>query len=71
MPREVLRDPAGRVIGSYEDNAVSGRITARDASGRWLGYYDTRRDETRDAAGRFLAKGNVLASLIFGCEGRR
>jgi hypothetical protein len=64
MWREVVRDWVGRVLGSYEDNSVSRRITARDASGRWLGYYDAKRNETRDAARRILARGSILASLI-------
>lgn len=51
MRREVLRDRSGRVLGYYEDNGVSGRITARDA------------------AGRFLGRGKILASLIL-CEVR-
>ena len=65
MPREIVRDRAGRVLGWYEDNGVSGRINARDASGKWVGFYDKRLNETRDAAGRFLAKGNVPPSLIY------
>jgi hypothetical protein len=65
MPREIVRDRAGRVLGWYEDNRVSGRIDARDAGGKWLGYYDKRLNETRDTGGRLLAKGNVLPSLIF------
>ncbi|AWM86800.1 hypothetical protein [Microvirga sp. 17 mud 1-3] len=65
MPRENIRDRHGKLMGWFEDNGVSGRIDARDASGRWLGYYDKRLDETRDASGRLLAKGNLLASLIF------
>jgi hypothetical protein len=65
MRREIVRNRAGRVLGSYEDNRVSDRIDARDAGGRWLGFYDKRLDETRDATGRLLARGNVLPSLIF------
>ncbi|MFC5083581.1 hypothetical protein [Microvirga arabica] len=65
MPREIVRDRAGKVLGWYESNGVSSRIDARDASGRWLGYYDKKLNETRNAAGRLLAKGNVLPSLIF------
>jgi hypothetical protein len=65
MPREIVRDRAGRVLGWYEDNRVSGRIDVRDASGKWVGFYDKRLNETRDAAGHLLAKGNVLPSLIF------
>jgi hypothetical protein len=65
MSREIVRDRVGRVLGWYESNGVSGRIDARDSAGRWLGYYDKKLNETRDAAGRLLAKGNVLPSLIF------
>jgi hypothetical protein len=65
MSREIVRDRAGRVLGWYESNGVSGRIDARNASGRWLGYFDQKLNETRDAGGRLLAKGNVLPSLIF------
>jgi hypothetical protein len=70
MARELVRDRAGRLLGWYESNGVSGRIDARDASGRWLGYYDKKLDETRDAGGRLLAKGNVVASLIFRPQAR-
>jgi hypothetical protein len=38
MRREIVRNRAGRVIGWYEENRVSGRIDVRDAGGRWLGY---------------------------------
>ena len=64
MPREYVRDRAGRTLGSYEDNGVSGRIEARDAAGRRLGYYDKRANETRDAAGRLIGKGNLLPALL-------
>jgi hypothetical protein len=65
MPREIIRDRAGRVLGWVESNNVSGRIDARDVTGRWLGYFDQKLNETRDAAGRLIARGNVLPSLIF------
>ena len=65
MLREIVRDRAGKVLGWYEDNGISGRIDARDSGGRWIGYYDKRLNETRDPGGRVLAKGNVLPSLIF------
>ena len=32
MSREIVRDRAGKVLGWYEDNGVSGRINARDAA---------------------------------------
>ena len=65
MSREIVRDRAGKVLGWFEDNGISGRIDARDSGGRWIGYYDKRLNETRDPGGRLLAKGNILPSLIF------
>jgi hypothetical protein len=65
MPRKDVRDRAGKLLGWYEDNGVSGRIEVRDPAGQRLGYYGKRLNETRDVAGRLLAKGNVLPSLIF------
>jgi hypothetical protein len=65
MQRENVWDRAGKLLGWYEDNSVSGRIEVRDPAGRRLGHDDTRLNETRDVAGRLLAKGNVLPSLIF------
>jgi hypothetical protein len=53
------------VVGSFEDNGVSGRIEARDSAGQRLGYYDKRANETRDAAGHLIGKGNLLLSLVF------
>ena len=51
------------MLGYLDDG--SGRIEARDAAGTRLGYYDKHLGETRDAAGRLLAKGNVLSGLIY------
>ena len=65
MPREIVRDRSGRVLGWYQSNAISGKIDARDSAGRWLGYCDKKLNETRDEAGRPLARGDVLPSLIF------
>ena len=45
MSRETVRDRAGRVLGWYESNGISGRIDARDSAGRWLGYYDKKLNE--------------------------
>lgn len=65
MPREYVRDRGGKIVGVLEDNGISRRIEIRDAAGRRLGTYDKRLNETRDTAGRFLAHGNVLLSLVY------
>lgn len=62
--REYIKDRAGRPLGSYERNDNARRIYLRDPSGRVLGYYDMNLNETRDAGGRMIARGNLLASLI-------
>ncbi len=64
MRREAVRNRVGRVLGSYEDNGISGQIDTRNATGRLLGYCETSRDQTREA-GRYLTQGNVPANLIF------
>ncbi|WP_046861608.1 hypothetical protein [Microvirga massiliensis] len=65
MSREYVRDRTGWMLGSYEGNGISGRIGARDAAGRRLGFYDERTDETRDATGRLIGRGNLLPALVF------
>jgi hypothetical protein len=64
MPREYIRDPAGKVIAVIEDNGVGGRVEVRDPAGQRLGYFDRRANQTRDTAGRLLARGNILLKLI-------
>jgi hypothetical protein len=41
----------------------------RDHRGVVLGIYDGRRDETRDAHGRVIGRGNLLGTLLT-MEGR-
>lgn len=66
MSREILRDPAGRPVGSItiERIASGTRETLRDASDRLLGRWESGADETRDAAGRLVARGNQLLRLL-------
>ena len=58
-----LRDKTGRLIGKI-NQVASGRLEARDASGRLRGTYDPKSNETRDAGGRLVGKGDQLARLI-------
>ena len=61
---EVLRDHRGTVIGRLESQRLTGKLIARDARGVMLGSYDPRLNETRDARGRVIGRGNVLGTLI-------
>lgn len=59
-----IRDKQGRLLGRIRE-VSSGRHEARDASGRLLGTYDPKSDQTRDPSGRLLAKGDVLGGLVY------
>lgn len=58
-----LRDRNGRLIGRIREIS-GGKLEGRDAGGRLKGTYDPRTNETRDATGRLIAKGNLLSTLI-------
>jgi hypothetical protein len=62
--RDAVRDARGQILGYLERQPLTGKILARDARGIVVGVYDERANLTRDAAGRILAKGNVLPALI-------
>lgn len=61
--RDYLRDSAGRLIG-WREVGPAGRINGRDGNGRFVGWYDPRRNETRDAHGRLISRGDLLGSLF-------
>jgi hypothetical protein len=61
--REVLRDHR-TIIGIVEPQALTGRAVARDARGVLAGTYDPRLNETRDARGRVIGRGNLLGALL-------
>ena len=63
MVNQILRDHRGHVVGMMETK-TSGIVDARDANGRYLGTYDPHSNITRDAQGRAIGTGNLLASLI-------
>ena len=63
MATEDLRDSGGRLLGRIETRS-DGKQDGRDESGRLKGTYDPHSNETRDASGRLVAKGNMLSSLI-------
>jgi hypothetical protein len=61
--REYLRDNAGRLIGWCESGPW-GRTNGRYSSGYFVGWYDASRNETRDANGRLIGRGDLLARLF-------
>ncbi len=61
---EVLRDHRGTIIGRVETQHHTGKLVARDARGVVAGSYDRRSNETRDARGRVIGRGNLLGALL-------
>ena len=57
-----LRDPRGKLLGRIKK--VGGKLEIRDARGRLKGRYDPKTNETRDANGKLIGKGNLLATLL-------
>ena len=61
MPREFLRDKAGRRIGWVDSTA--GKKTVFDSTGKQIGWVD--REGAHDATGRIVGKGiGVLLSAL-------
>ena len=58
-----LRDEKGRLLGKIKELS-SGKHEARNAKGSFCGTYDPKTNETRDARGRLVGKGDHLARLI-------
>ncbi len=61
---EVLRDHRGTIIGAVEPQRLTSKWIARDAHGVVLGSFDPRLNETRDAHGRVIGRGNLLGALF-------
>lgn len=61
--RQYLRDSNGKLIGWREVGMV-GRVNGRDNAGRLVSWFDPARDETRDANGRLVGRGDQLLSLL-------
>ena len=64
MSRQTIRDRNQVLLGTIE-TVSDGRQTASDRDNRLLGWYDPRRDVTTDPNLRILARGNVLAGLVY------
>lgn len=61
--RQDIRDRNNRLMATIS-TLSSGKSEIRDPGNKLLGTYDPRRNETHDSSNRFVAKGNVLTSLI-------
>jgi hypothetical protein len=62
--REVLRDHRGTIIGTLEPQSPTGKVVAHSPRGVVVGVYDPRSNETRDARGRVIKRGNLLGALL-------
>ena len=60
MAQQELRNKSGKLLGKIETNG--NRQTLRDASGKLLGAFDGT--HTRDASGKLVGNGNLLATLL-------
>ncbi len=63
MADQEVMDSAGRYIGKIQE-LTGGVLEGRDASGRLKGRYYPKSNETHDASGRVVGKGNMLSKLI-------
>lgn len=61
---QTIRDFYGRILGFIETDAQGNKV-ARDFYRRIVGRYDKNRDVTTDFYGRVVAKGDIVASLIY------
>lgn len=61
--RDELRDTSNKLIGWIEQTA-EGRYEVRSHSGQLKGWYDQKDNTTRDASGKRLGLGNLVAILL-------
>lgn len=57
-----LRDKNGKLLGKISE--VGNNLEIRNALGQLKGKYDPKVNETRDALGRLVGKGNQLSALL-------
>jgi hypothetical protein len=63
MSNQTLRDRNYNIIGYIETRSDGTRV-GKDKQGRIKGYYDPKRNQTKDSQGRLVANADVLSSLI-------
>ncbi len=59
----ILKDASGRRVGEIKEIS-NGNQVAYDANGRKVGEYFESENLTKDAHGRRVGQGNLLASLL-------
>lgn len=64
ISEQTLKDASGKTIGMVKVEDESGVMTIRDSSGKFLGGYDPKTDETRNGSGRLIGRGNMLSVLL-------
>lgn len=62
MATRVLRNSAGKEVGRISE--VNGVHILRSPSGKELGRFDPKADITKDAVGKIIGRGNLLAYLV-------
>ncbi len=63
MADQKLRDNRNKHIGTIK-TLSNGKQEIRDARNTKLGTYDPKRDQTHDARGKLIGKGNLLTTLL-------
>jgi hypothetical protein len=63
MSDQYLRDRNGKQLGKIKQLS-NGRLELRNPIGKLLGNYDPKSNLTRNANGRLVGKGNLLATLL-------
>jgi len=59
-----LRDRHGQLLGTLHQE--NGYTVIRDKHNNKLGAYNPRTDDTRDANGRLIGRGDLLGTLLRG-----
>ena len=63
MADQEIRDKNRRLLGKIK-SISGGRFEIRNATGKLLGKYDPKQNETRNASGGLVGKGNQLTTLL-------
>jgi hypothetical protein len=63
MADRELRDARNALLGKIRTRP-DGKLELRDQSNRFLGTYDPKFDQTRDATNKLIGKGNLLTTLL-------
>lgn len=62
MTEQDLRDPTGKLIGKIKK--AGERFELRGVTGKLMGRYDPKTNETRSDTGKLIGKGNLLTMLL-------